>query len=520
MPIEDPKAGSILEKIAARTRERVEAEKREVSLAQMAERARAVAAAELAASPTGEFAFPFEAALRAEGMSFICEVKKASPSKGLISPEFDPVAIACEYEAAGAAAVSCLTEPFWFQGADEYLTAIADAVSIPVLRKDFVVDEYMVYQARAIGASAVLLICSILNNEQLKAYVALCHELGLTALVEAYEPEEVPRAIAAGARVVGVNNRDLRTFQVDFGRSIDLRPMVGPERVFVSESGVETREDVARLESAGVDAVLIGETLMRAADKRAMLDDLRGPAKGTVPSAGAAEKPAEGTVPFAGPRVKLCGMWRDEDIDAVLEAAPDYCGFVVDFPKSHRSVTPERAIELGCALEDSGITRVGVFVDADPETIELLVLAEAIDVVQLHGHEDAAYVRELRELLDTTSLGRAAKIIQAFRVVSADDVAQAEKSPADLVLLDNGQGTGEAFDWSLLAVDASTRPGRPFILAGGLTPQNVAEAITVTQPFAVDMSSGIESPGPDGTPQKDPQKMIDAVAAVRAAGKE
>ncbi len=193
---------------------------------------------------------------------------------------------------------------------------------------------------------------------------------------------------------------------------------------------------------------------------------------------------------------------------------------MVDFPKSHRSVTPERAIELGCALEDSGITRVGVFVDADPETIELLVLAEAIDVVQLHGHEDAAYVRELRELLDTTSLGRAAKIIQAFRVVSADDVAQAEKSPADLVLLDNGQGTGEAFDWSLLAVDASTRPGRPFILAGGLTPQNVAEAIPVTQPFAVDMSSGIESPGPDGAPQKDPQKMIDAVACVRAAGKE
>ena len=503
MPIEDPKAGNILEKIAARTRERVEAEKREVSLAQMAERARATAAAELAASATGEFAFPFEAALRAEGMSFICEVKKASPSKGLISPEFDPVAIACEYEAAGAAAVSCLTEPFWFQGADEYLTAIADAVSIPVLRKDFVVDEYMVYQARAIGASAVLLICSILNDEQLKAYVALCHELGLTALVEAYEPEEVPRAIAAGARVVGVNNRDLRTFQVDFGRSIDLRPMVGPERVFVSESGVETREDVARLEAAGVDAVLIGETLMRADDKRAMLDDLRGIADGTC-----------------GTRVKLCGMWRDEDINAVLEAAPNYCGFVVDFPKSHRSVTPERAIELGCALEDSGITRVGVFVDAEPETIELLVLAEAIDVVQLHGHEDAAYVRELRELLDTTSLGRAAKIIQAFRVTSADDVAQAEKSPADLVLLDNGQGTGEAFDWSLLATDVPTRPSRSFILAGGLTPQNVAEAIAVTQPFAVDVSSGIESPGPDGTPQKDPQKMIDAVAAVRAAGKE
>ncbi len=532
MPIEDPKAGNILEKIAARTRERVEAEKRQVPLAQMAERARSAADAELAASPDGTFAFPFEAALCAPGMSFICEVKKASPSKGLISPDFDPVAIAREYEAAGASAVSCLTEPFWFQGADEYLTAIAGAVGIPVLRKDFVVDEYMVYQARAIGASAVLLICSILNDDQLKAYISLAHELGLTALVEAYEPEEVPRAIAAGARVVGVNNRDLRTFEVDFGRSIDLRPMVGPERVFVSESGVETREDVARLEGAGVDAVLIGETLMRSRDKRAMLDDLRGigetgAAPGdtadptdVAPGGPAGPTDAKCSPSPAGPCVKLCGLWRDEDVEAVLEAAPDYCGFVVDFPRSHRSVTPERAIELGCALADSGITRVGVFVDADPETIELLVLAEAIDAAQLHGHEDAAYVRGLRELLDTTSLGRKARIIQAFKVRDAADLAAAEKSPADLVLLDNGQGTGEAFDWSLLAIGAPTRPARPFILAGGLTPQNVASAIAATGPYGVDMSSGIESPSADGSPAKDPQKMIDAVAAVRAAGKE
>ena len=511
MPVEDPKAGNILEKIAARTRERVEAEKREVPLAQMAARARAVAAAELAASPTGEFTFPFEAALRAPGMSFICEVKKASPSKGLISADFDPVAIARDYQAAGAAAVSCLTEPFWFQGADEYLTAIADAVDIPVLRKDFVVDEYMVYQAKAIGAAAVLLICSILDDEQLTAYVALCHELGLSALVEAYAPEEVPRAVAAGARIVGVNNRDLRTFEVDFGRSIDLRPAAGANRVFVSESGVETRADVARLEDAAVDAVLIGETLMRAADKQAMLDDLRGVGEKDA----AQDAPAGVADDAAGPRVKLCGLWRDQDIDAVLAAAPDYCGFVIDFPKSHRSVTPERAIELGYALEGSGITRVGVFVDADPETIELLVLAEAIDAVQLHGHEDAAYVSALKERLR----GRAT-VIQAFKVRDAADIADAEKSPADLVLLDNGQGTGQAFDWALLATDAPTRPRRPFILAGGLTPQNTGAAIAATRPYAVDMSSGIESCGADGQPAKDPQKMIDAVSAVRAAGKE
>lgn len=261
---------NILQRIAARTLERVASVREGGGEGDIIGRAEAIAAAE--GLPT----FPFEQALRAPGMSFICECKKASPSKGLIAADFDPVAIARDYEAAGAAAISCLTEPFWFQGSDAFLGAISASVGIPVLRKDFVVDELMVYQAKCIGAHAVLLICSILDDDLLARCVGVAHELGLTALVEAYEPEEVPRAIAAGARVVGVNNRDLRTFEVDFGRSIDLRPMVGPDRVFVSESGVETRADVARLEEAGVDAVLVGETLMRARDKGAMLDDLRG----------------------------------------------------------------------------------------------------------------------------------------------------------------------------------------------------------------------------------------------------
>ena len=264
---------NILQRIATRTLERVAELREQGDTGDIISRAEAISAAE--GAPT----FPFERALQAKGMSFICECKKASPSKGLISPEFDPEAIARDYEAAGAAAISCLTEPYWFQGNDAYLSVISASVGIPVLRKDFVVDELMVYQAKCIGAHAVLLICSILDDEQLAHCIALAHELGLSALVEAYEPDEVPRALAAGARVVGVNNRDLRTFEVDFGRSIDLRPMVGPDRIFVSESGVETRDDVARLEEAGVDAVLIGETLMRARDKRAALDELRGGAR-------------------------------------------------------------------------------------------------------------------------------------------------------------------------------------------------------------------------------------------------
>lgn len=264
------KQENILQRIAARTRQRVADLREQGSEGTIVARAEALVAAE------GPFAFPFERALAAPGMSFICECKKASPSKGLIAPDFDPVAIARDYEAAGAAAISCLTEPFWFQGSDAYLTDIASHVDIPVLRKDFVVNELMVYQAKVIGAQAVLLICSILDDAELERCIARAHSLGLSALVEAYEPEEVPRALAAGARVVGVNNRDLRSFEVDFGRSIDLRPLVGDERLFVSESGVQTRDDVARLEEAGVDAVLIGETLMRSADKRAALDKLRG----------------------------------------------------------------------------------------------------------------------------------------------------------------------------------------------------------------------------------------------------
>ena len=260
---------NILERIALRTRDRCAQARLRTPIEDVALRARELAAAQ--ESPI----FPFEQALREPGMSFICECKKASPSKGLISPHFDAVAIARDYERAGATAVSVLTEPFFFEGEERFLEDVSRVVDIPTLRKDFVVDELMVFEAKLLGASAVLLICAILDDDELSRYVALCHELGLSALVEAYEPDEVPRALAAGARVVGVNNRDLRTFEVDFGRSIDLRPMVGPDRLFVSESGVETPQDVARLAGAGVDAVLIGETLMRANDKRAKLEELR-----------------------------------------------------------------------------------------------------------------------------------------------------------------------------------------------------------------------------------------------------
>ncbi len=219
--------------------------------------------------------FAFEKALSGPDLAFICEVKKASPSKGLIAPEFPYVQIAKDYEAAGADAISVLTEPRWFLGSKEYLNEIADAVSVPCLRKDFTVDEYMIWSARARGASAVLLICAILDDARLRAFRELADELGLSALVEAHEEREVERALKAGARVVGVNNRDLRDFTVDTGNSARLRSLIPGDVLYVSESGVKTAEDVAQLRAMGADAVLIGETLMRAADKTAKLAELR-----------------------------------------------------------------------------------------------------------------------------------------------------------------------------------------------------------------------------------------------------
>lgn len=219
--------------------------------------------------------FAFEKALSGPDLAFICEVKKASPSKGLIAPEFPYVQIAKDYEAAGADAISVLTEPRWFLGSKEYLNEIANAVSVPCLRKDFTVDEYMIWSARARGASAVLLICAILDDARLRAFRELADELGLSALVEAHEEREVERALNAGARVVGVNNRDLRDFTVDTGNSARLRSLIPDDVLYVSESGVKTAEDVAQLRAMGADAVLIGETLMRADDKTAKLAELR-----------------------------------------------------------------------------------------------------------------------------------------------------------------------------------------------------------------------------------------------------
>lgn len=256
---------NILEQLAEHAKYRTQQAKKIASLGEIKKQALSI--------PEGNFFF--EKALRKPGISFICECKKASPSKGLIAPDFPYLQIAREYEAAGADCISVLTEPKWFLGSDVYLREIAEAVSVPCLRKDFTVDEYMIYEAKILGASAVLLICAILDEAQIKEYLTICETLGLSALVEAHDEREVEKALSAGARIIGVNNRNLKDFTVDTDNSRRLRALIPADVLFVSESGVQGPEDVKRLAEIGVDAVLVGEALMRAADKREMLEHLR-----------------------------------------------------------------------------------------------------------------------------------------------------------------------------------------------------------------------------------------------------
>jgi len=256
----------ILQQLAEYAKQRVEIAKKEKSLEDIRSQALEL----------GKGSFEFETALKKEGMSFICECKKASPSKGIIAEDFDYLQIAKDYEAAGADCISVLTEPKWFLGSNEYLKEIAANVNVPCIRKDFTVDEYMIYEAKALGAKAVLLICSILSERQIREYIQICDELGISALVEAHDEAEIKTALSAKARLIGVNNRNLKDFSVDTNNSRRLRELIPKDVIFVSESGVKDASDIQQLKAANINAVLIGETLMKSVDKVKKLRELRG----------------------------------------------------------------------------------------------------------------------------------------------------------------------------------------------------------------------------------------------------
>ena len=463
----------ILDKIIEATKIRV-AQEKEV------ESPEAVKAAALALpSDTG---FPFEAALRQQDFKFICEVKKASPSKGIIAEHFPYFDIAKEYEVAGAAAISVLTEPDFFKGDKKYLQEIASTVKIPVLRKDFIIDEYQIYQAKVWGASAILLICACLDVPTLTKFRELADSLGLSSLVEAHDEHEVQMAIDCGARIIGVNNRNLKDFTVDVQNSVRLRNLVQDDVIFVSESGLETPEDIQVLRDNNIGVALMGETFMRSPNKVEKLAYLYGPT-------------------YYTPKVKMCGISKVETIPAVVEAKPDYMGLV--FASSKRQVTVDQAKTLVEELHkqytkrynngaeqsnDDEIKTVGVFVNETLDNLVSIATEANLDVVQLHGDEDEAFIQSLKGRTNV-------EIWKAVQIRSSTDAEAWIDSSADMLLFDayhkdERGGTGEVFDWSCL-----DEFERPFMLAGGIDSTNVARAIRTVRPYGIDISSGIETDG-------------------------
>ena len=463
----------ILDKIIEATKIRVAQEKQ-------VESPEAVKTAALALpSDTG---FPFEAALRQQDFNFICEVKKASPSKGIIAEHFPYLDIAKEYEVAGAAAISVLTEPDFFKGDKKYLQEIASTVKIPVLRKDFIIDEYQIYQAKVWGASAILLICACLDVPTLTKFRELADSLGLSSLVEAHDEHEVQMAIDCGARIIGVNNRNLKDFTVDVQNSVRLRNLVQDDVIFVSESGLETPEDIQVLRDNNIGVALMGETFMRSPNKVEKLAYLYGPT-------------------YYTPKVKMCGISKVETIPAVVEAKPDYMGLV--FAPSKRQVTVDQAKTLVEELHkqytkrynngaeqsnNDEIKTVGVFVNETLDNLVSIATETNLDAVQLHGDEDEAFIQSLKERTNV-------EVWKAVQIRSAADAEAWIDSSADMLLFDayhkdERGGTGEVFDWSCL-----DEFERPFMLAGGIDSANVARAIRTVRPYGIDISSGIETEG-------------------------
>lgn len=477
----------------------VEATKIRVAQEKQVESPEAVKAAALALpSDTG---FPFEAALRQQDFNFICEVKKASPSKGIIAEHFPYLDIAKEYEMAGAAAISVLTEPDFFKGDKKYLQEIASTVKIPVLRKDFIIDEYQIYQAKVWGASAILLICACLDVPTLTKFRELADSLGLSSMVEAHDENEVQMAIDCGARIIGVNNRNLKDFTVDVQNSVRLRNLVQDDVIFVSESGLETPEDIQVLRDNNIGVALMGETFMRSPNKVEKLAYLYGPT-------------------YYTPKVKMCGISKVETIPAVVEAKPDYMGLV--FAPSKRQVTVEQAkilieeLHRGYAKKygsdtehdkNDTIKTVGVFVNETIDNLVTIANEANLDAVQLHGDEDEAFIQSLKERTNV-------EVWKAIQIRSAADAEAWIDSSADMLLFDayhkdERGGTGEVFDWSSL--DAFERP---FMLAGGIDSTNVARAIRTVRPYGIDISSGIETNG-----VKDDEKITAFTKIVKSIGR-
>jgi len=418
--------------------------------------------------------------------ALIAEIKRASPSRGPLVEDFDPLQLAHIYQRNGAAAISVLTDARYFQGHLSFLTAVRRAVQLPVLRKDFVFDQYQVYEARAAGADAILLIVAMLEDYALRGLYRLTRSLGMEALVEVHDEEELARALQIEPRLVGINNRNLHTFEVDLETTARLRPLIPPEAAVVAESGIHTPADVSRLAAIGADAMLVGESLVVAQDTGAQVRRL------AIPSA---------------TRVKICGFTNLPDAHAALDAGADMLGFNF-YPQSKRYIEPARCAAIVKGLRDHGapVTTVGVFVNASRDEVASIMTTCGLDLAQIHGDEPPEFVAAFG--------GQAFK---GLRPESPDgarsDATRFARAEAPALLVDARRpgeygGTGHTGDWDLARELAAQYP---ILLAGGLTPDNVTAAVAQVHPWGVDVASGVESsPG-----KKDAGKMAVFVKAAR-----
>jgi len=549
-------AETFLERIVAATREELAARQAQAPLAELR--------AQVSDAPAPR---DFAAALRppvGAPARLIAEVKRASPSKGLLAETFDPVAQATAYANGGAAAISVLTEPRYFLGALDHLRAIRATVAVPVLRKDFILDAYQVYEARAAGADALLLICAMLDDATLADLLALTRSLGMEALVEAHNADEATRAVRLGARVIGVNSRDLRTFAVDTAIIQRLRPLVPNDRVFVAESGIADPLGAAHARAWGADAILVGEALMRAPDPVTLARTLA-----SAPGGATARLLANTTQPF----VKICGLTTPEQARTAAQAGADAIGLnFASVAPAHRRVTPAQAAVIvagvrphpnpsparrgasfavgeragGSDANDTAATSatnatpsshpspfgggtgagpqgpsqgggsplaIGLFVNHPPTAIAEIARHVGLDAIQLSGDEspdDCALVAQLTGL----------PILKSVRLRTPNDIEQLDAyALASATLLVDAPvaggygGGGQTGDWALarLAIEQS---GWPIILAGGLTSENVGSALATVGPRGVDVSSGVETTGVSG-PHKDAEKIRRFIRAAR-----
>ena len=407
-------------------------------------------------------------------VGLIAEVKRASPSKGLLAPHLDPVELARTYEANGAAAISVLTEPHFFLGSLDYLKAIKQAVSVTVLRKDFIIDEYQVYEARAWGADAILLICAILDDTQLCHLLKVAHEQRMHCLVEVHSREEAQRAVAAGARIIGVNSRNLVTFEMNPYLIRELRQLIPADRVVVAESGIHIAADARRLARYDVQAMLVGESLVVSNNIPIQMHSLLKGANESV-------------------QVKICGLRTPEALSAAVNTGADMLGFVFYEP-SHRYIRPQevralletnRAFAASAQHGQTAPDLVGVFVNKEAEFINDIAEQVGLNFVQLHGAESPEFCHRINR-----------PTIKALQLGSMDDInlVEAFRDAAWRILLDTPTptwgGTGKTHDWRIAHTVAQEIP---ILLAGGLTPENVTEAIIQILPWGVDVSSGVET---------------------------